>query len=348
MNSWLPYKKGAFPFLYDATEGDRQMDWLGRAMTVPRTWREWWDYMGALNAPLAWPSAAAGFKWTPPAYPDYKHGAYLHPYFHRATAADMLGRWWYRNQRMRWICRKWLWRTRTRRMSAREHGATMDLGTCEPIPEGQRVTVFDIATASVYHFHTATIHKALLKDLLYQRYAVSEPTMPKNPYTNIPWTAGQLCVILGQVQENMWRTRHRFVDCVLVKFRQAGYDIPTFQRIFGKHLTFRCAVAFFRDPTCDAWEEMYEEVFDDLVQQSATTLRSVEIRKIRNALTLRSMPAPMLENWDNLVIALWMRQNYGDCLNFVEAEDLYVEVDRMLTTTNEWFREQHAMRMRKS
>jgi hypothetical protein len=296
--------------------------------------------MAGLKKPVWVAAATGGFQWTPPPYPDYKHGqgAYLHPYFHRAVAADLLSRWWYRNQRMRWLFRKWLRRVREHRISQRQHGAAVDLGTCEPIPEGHRVTVFDVPTRSVYHFHTATIHRALLKDILYQRYAVPAPATPKNPYTNLPWSVGQLCVIMDQLQTNLWRSRHRFVDCVLVKFRQAAYDVGELYRIFGKHLTFRCAVAFFKDPTCDDWEDMYDETFMDLMLFAQTDLRNNDIRLLRIYLVHRSLPKDMLESWDNLVIAFWINENYGEWPDLATNDGIYSEVNRMAKSTLEWIK----------
>ena len=339
--AWPPYKKGAFTFLYDPINGDKNMVWLNDRLSIPRTYREWSDLVSEFRTPVwntAPHAATSGFKWKPPPYPDYKQGDYLHPYFHRDVVATLLEGWWLRNQRLRWLCRKWIHRIRIRKIAQRQHGL-VDLATCEAIPVAHRVTVFDVPSRSVYHFHTATIHRALLKDLLYQRYAVPAPTAPKNPYTNLTWTLGQMCVILDQIQGNMWRSRHRFVDCVLVKFRQAAYDVAEFQRIFSKHLMFRSAVAFFKDPTNDDWEDIYIETFDDIMSYSDVSLRNNQIRNVRNYLVHRSLPKDILDLWDNLMIAYWIHENNGESLGFSTLEELYAEAARLTMQTHVWITE---------
>lgn len=335
-------KEGQFGFVFDPTNNDPKFGWLRWTVTVPRSLCEWRDTIEALRKPL-WAAQPPNnrWSWTPPEGPPYVAGGELHPFFHRAAAAELLETWWYRNQRIRWLCRKWLARRRWRIISQRpHHGSQHDLATCEPIPERHRVTVFDVKSRSIYHFHVKTVHSTLLRDLLYQRYAVSEPQMPKNPYTNLPWTVGQLVAIVGQLQTHLWNAHHRFVDSAIFWFRRASYTIPLFVRYYGHRLTFRCARDFFLEPTNDGWEEEYEDAFNSLVGEARSHLVPPAARqRVCDYLIHRSMPPAMLATWDNLIIAFWMFANVGSWAESVTLGEVVTSARKELVVAHKWIQE---------
>jgi hypothetical protein len=267
------------------------------------------------------------------------------PWYHQKQVGECLEQWWLHNQRIRWICKKWLNAVRCRIMSRRAHGLTGDIGTCEAIPANHLVRVYDWPSRSVYHFHTYTIQKSVVAALKYQYFGISYPSVPKNPYTNLAWSYAQLIVLLEQCQTNLWLARRRYMDAALIQFVGAGYDLLEFEKRYRRVLDIECARAFFMDPTTDGWMEIYEETLTDLLD-----LMKIYGVDVKSYVMARSLPADMLSKWDEVVMAYWIFENHHRiCLK--DAEDLMDILEyaqKLVGETRRWLgREREVLRRRR-
>jgi hypothetical protein len=270
------------------------------------TFRGWMDFISALEKPLF---SISNPDIQVPVMP-YVEGTVPHPYCHRHIAAGIFRGMVLWNIRMRWICRKWIARVRARIVSRRVIGTT-DLVTMEPIPESHLVTVADYKSRSTYQFHYHTIQRIIREALLFQTYGISSPIYPKNPYTNIRWSTGQLVVLMEQIQEYVWKQRHRNVNPLLQWFREAAYNIKRFQEEHKEELHLLAANSFFKDFLSPEVQEIVEEVLVDILEE----LCLPKDGRVFQYVSKRSVPADIQKEWDTMVMCFWMYQNYRTVLH---------------------------------
>ena len=206
-----------------------------------------------------------------------------------------------------WCIRKWTQRVRQRIMDKRVVGA-VDLYTMDPIPPESLVSVYDPKHKTKYLFHTNTISRILLFGITYSAYGIASPKMPTNPYTNIPWTIGQIIVIVGQIVHNLNRN-HCTVPHYIYLFRKAMYNIPLFLYENKMLLNVDAAYAFFKKED-DAYRDViYSEIVEDLYVEHRDMLVS-GWRIARSIVLAHRLPIHLKIRWDKLVISSWILQNH--------------------------------------
>jgi len=239
-----------------------------------------------------------------------------------------------KQQRIRMLIHKCVHRMIKRMIDARPHDMC-DLYTTLPIPQGQCITVYDVIQKRKYTFHTHTAIKIIESALYYSSYGIARPLMPKNPYTNVPWTMPQMIAIVHQISYNLLR-RHAFLPHDIHALRRAGYCAQRFYKENPKSLNVRAAQSFFAQ-TDDAYRNsIYREIVSDL--HTDMNIRKGLIPYVME----RSLPASLMRKWDDIVVASFMEQNLHvftdefrtvDAINtaFLEAHDLtyqYVSANR--------------------
>jgi hypothetical protein len=229
------------------------------------------------------------------------------PVFYRPEVAKELEQLFLKNQRMRWICRKFIARVRFRIMSKRIVGET-DLYTMSAIPETHCIRVYDVKTRSVYQFHAHTMNKLILRSLQYSSYAIAAPHLPKNPYTNIKWNIAQLISITNQL---LLSGSHycRDIPYLLTLFRNSGFSIKTFFEKNVNHLQIEAAVHFFGDLDDADAKIMFLETYDDLCSYMDSHIYPLRIRRIRKVLE-DTKDKELLQKWGKVITAFWIFYNH--------------------------------------
>ena len=237
--------------------------------------------------------------------------------------------------KMKWCIQKWILRIRQRIMDKRIVGA-IDLYTMEPIPPESMVTVYDPRSKSKYLFHTNTISRAILSALTYSSFGIAYPKAPMNPYTNIPWSVGQLICIVGQIIHNLNRN-HCVIPHYIYLFRKEMYDLTLFSMVNKARLQMDATVAFFKKED-DAYRNLiYSEIVEDLYEENRDMLAS-GWRSVRSLVLLQNLPPRLKALWHNLVLSAWMWQNHRIAPLLIDDLDL-----EFLTAHGEtmvWWREQ--------
>ena len=210
----------------------------------------------------------------------------------------------------------------------------------EPIPANALVQVYDIRSRTKYQFHVRTIHQQTVENLRYQSMAISSPKAPKNPYTNLPWSLGQLIVLYDQMHPLMWMNGRQFLDPAVQSFYSSDLSLDTFRKSFGDQLDHDCARRFFHDPTSEYWDVLYGETLTDLFQ-----LISIQNRYLLRTLLMdRSLPKHFLKKWDDILCGLWCYENLGRII-FAEYHTIHDIIDNaqeMLKETMEHVLEKRA------
>ncbi len=289
--------------IYEFPEGyDPQKNWVHQYMSWTRTYKEWIELIDIMRKPL--------FGDTPQVHildlprPPYIPNTIPDAWHHRHIAADQLENCFRRTQWIRWQMRRILMALRRRIMDRRVIGEK-DVGTLESIPPRLCVTVYDWRTRSRYQFHANTIHRHISEALRYQTMAMSMPRAPKNPYTNLPWSLGQLMVLYEQMQPCLWNVGRHFLDPAVQAFYISTLDLKRFQAMYGAVLDVECARRFFRDLTSEYWELLYGETLEDMF----AFLHPENQIRLKFLLIHRNFSAELLREWDDLVIGFWCYDN---------------------------------------
>lgn len=239
----------------------------------------------------------------------------------------------YRNLRIRWILRKWIRRFCMRKADAKNTDPT-DLCTTLPIPERALVTIYDMRNRNMYRFHYQTLQTLIQNSLLFQQYGIANPLYPKNPYTNLRWSHGQLLSIQQQIGECS-AYHGRLPPPLLSNFRQAGLCLRSFTRQHRVLLHTQAAVNFFKKKHDNDVREIYHETLDDLYDEYYYIRRPLKgrnrvIELIRSGTLVKELKEP----WDALVVAFWIYTNhkilYGP---YKEYDDLLDQVKKLHDST---------------
>ncbi len=300
-NLVFPKVPGTFSFLCQPPNFDPGGNWLHRYMGFPQTFTNWLSIWKGFAEPIFPKSSSFSFQFKGPVYVP---GEIPDPFFHRKEAGSIFEAHFFESQRIRARIRV-LVRHRRKRIMDRRLIGEVDVATLERIPEHHTVRVYDWNSKAVYQFHTHTIHKQIVAALRFQSFGISMPRVPKNPYTNLPWSLPQLLVLIDQIHHNLWQARQRHMDSVVQSFRMCQLNIEIFQARVGPQLDVECARAFFREAQGEEWAVVYGETMEDFETILAVSLTPL----IRRKLLDRTLPASLLHQWDELLLGIWGYQN---------------------------------------
>ncbi len=131
----------------------------------------------------------------------------------------------YRNQRVRWIFKKWFTQFRIKRFLYLNE---TDPITMESIKQPIRFASFQ--KRKIYTFEASTFAKHLHKKLLHSDGQIPMPQYPKNPFTNEEFS---LCQIIGLVDQCR---KYGHSSWAMEAFVSARYDLVSFVTIHSKPL----------------------------------------------------------------------------------------------------------------
>jgi hypothetical protein len=222
-----------------------------------------------------------------------------------------------RHFRSQQILRRFMERCTRRKIlkaiEAREHDYC-DLFTTEPIPARSMVTVYDIKNRAKYTFHTTTAMKMIQTSLQYSSYGIANPSAPKNPYTNVPWTVAEMITIVRQIATNLLQN-HQFPPKLLQQFRHSKYNHKTFYRENRKMLNILAAETFFSQKDDAYRDSIYEEILDDQYKELALRPRCTTL------IMGTKLPTPLKKEWDNIVLALFLETNLNIFTDALKTSD---------------------------
>ncbi len=125
------------------------------------------------------------------------------------------------------------------------------------------VEVFDTASRGVYVFDAENLKKHMESALGYARWMIPEPKLPTNPFTNLPFTYGQLNVLISGMRRN------DVTSWMLEGFKSCKYNMTRFEHEFARPLRLYALKSLYRNPTSDDLvDEVRDFIEDEYEQQS--------------------------------------------------------------------------------
>ena len=150
------------------------------------------------------------------------------PFDTRIAAAAHHIFWW--NQRYRWMLKRVIGRWIKRKAAKRIIGTDSDIVTMDPIPIHDQIQIVCTASRTTYVFSGSTLLKTVISNLETQIEAIPRPRPPINPYTNLPFTYGQMIEVYHRLVLWCGQTR-RTVPAILCLYKDANFNPSLMYRI---------------------------------------------------------------------------------------------------------------------
>jgi len=209
------------------------------------------------------------------------------------------------NQKIRWQFKRlvniWLIKKAKRRII----GDDVDLVTLEKIPVKEQIRVLCLTSRSTYVYSGATLIKSFLSNLGAQVASISNMKSPKNPFTNVEFTYGQLLHICVEIGGWCYRNSKSYPPLIAL-FRDTQFKLHALQNLHSNYIQYKATKTFIMDDDISG-EFFFEnlEVMFDSYAQYLTTYGSITETEIFRY-WLENEPAHyMLKNWKQLVCDYW-------------------------------------------
>ena len=177
----------------------------------------------------------------------------------------------YENQQLRWKFKRLAYRWIAHRSRQRQVGADTDLITMEPIPQDEQLRIVSTETRTEYVFSGANLYKSVKSNIECQVGAIAEVKAPKNPYTNVPFTYGQMLEVYHQLAS--WCARKRKpIPTTLCLYRDCGFRPHTLVKLHHNFVSYKAALAYFMDD--DVRGEYFVENFENLLDTYYRSLKN--------------------------------------------------------------------------
>lgn len=241
---------------------------------------------------------------------------------------------YFKHMRIRALLQKFVQNLKLRIVKHRVIG-NIDLYTTTAIPKHAQICIHDFASKSQYMFHTQTAIRICGSALKYSNYGIPFPQTPKNPYTNIPYTYGQLVSMVQQIFTNCAYS-NSLPPINLVSFRQCNLCADTYKikNIHALNVEAAKMLLFdFHDPNSRYY---YMEVLDDAIESE--DLRAPRWNIIKPYIHDRTIPEPLLKRLDTLVLSLFLYQNHSICYNYRSYDKMLIMLEILHNEIIAWWK----------
>lgn len=258
------------------------------------------------------------------------------PLFHWKTTGELYQAEFERQMRIRFIIKKWVSRCKVRIYQKRLIGET-DLRTMEPIKPSDAIRIVSISGKCVYQFHIHTLIRMIRENLHYEQWGLAKPMMPRNPYTNLPWTQGQIMELIRQIHQ-VCTSRGAVVPSFIAKYAEANYCTVKFFKQNRLELGMEATYRFFSSPDSSGTRE---DLLDQLYDQITYVIHK---RPIFRMIRRKKLPVHLQADWDQLLQNLWIHTNYGYSPKFMWRDMIEQtgSAEALFIRTNFWYVMHHA------
>lgn len=197
--------------------------------------------------------------------------------------------WIRKEQRLRMLLRRlvqsWILKKYGKRQLNTEDPVTM----CEP---EKPIQVFDVRLKGSYVFDLQTIKKTIEEDLLYSEWMFPKPKSPKNPFTNLSFTCGQIIQLIKSIKQ------HGISSWILEAYRSANYDIDIFLMRYSIPIRLHGLKGLIRNKNSDELQEFLIEFIEESYDYHE--IQYTSYLNILKWAVLNAIDDPYMIKWINL------------------------------------------------
>jgi hypothetical protein len=151
---------------------------------------------------------------------------------------------------LRRFVQQWLYKKYRSRNLNTEDPATL----CVP---AKPICIYDSKAKGVYNFEMLTIKQQFTTDLSYSDWMFPYARQPKNPFTNLPFTEGQIIYIVNYLK--LQSMSNMFIEA----YKQYKFNIKKFQEDMYTPLRLRALEDLIKNPSSEQFLELVYEFVED-------------------------------------------------------------------------------------
>ncbi len=250
-----------------------------------------------------------------------KHGVLTDKTLATEEQAKRLQHWFAKEQKvrtaLRYLLAKWLYAKYKTRMLNTEDPCTLE-------PCKNPVYIFDAARRGMYQLEASSLKRQVEFNLGFSDWLYPEPSIPKNPLTNLEFHPGQLLRVLQGIR------RAGFGSWMLEGFTAKAFHLKRFTLDYGQPLRIHAVRELVKQPKSEQLVEFLQEFIVDMYDENEIVKPSIKV--ILQWAVEHEMDDPYMQEW----LTLWkdfsitkiqynLRDNSNDVLNkfFVKSMLLF-------------------------
>ena len=229
-------------------------------------------------------------------------------YYHQAYSLYLT------NQNLRWKLKRLFSHWLKKKCEKKHIGADSDIFTHEPIPPKHCITIQCCVSRCLYSFHANTLLKAIRSNLETQVNSIPVIKPPLNPYTNIPFTYGQLIHIYSETLK--WSANNNKVfPTTFALYREARFRPKLLERFNIVNLQYRAIVNYCRndDMDCDFFIDnlyIFLKKYKNCIVSRRSKMVFLNLHAFRKW-HIENPNHPILKQWKSFIRDFWFYEQIG-------------------------------------
>ena len=209
------------------------------------------------------------------------------------------------NQHIRWLFKRlvnsWLYK----KSQSRQIGADSDINSLDAIPEKEQIHIACITSRSIYVFSGNSLCKTIRSSLESQSGSISNVKAPKNPFTNIIFTYGQMVKVCSELGK--WcANKGKPYPAIIALYQEAKFNTIYVLNLHNNYLQYLATKTYIFNDDQNGYFflENLEVLFDSYQLYLVKFERYLDIELFRS--WLQDDPTDInLKNWRQLVCDYW-------------------------------------------
>lgn len=232
------------------------------------------------------------------------------------------------NMRTRWAFKKLCRLMLLKKCSKRQIGTDRDLISLEPIPAEEIIKLYCLKSRSKYIFSGNTVVKTLKSSLESQVSGIPYCNRPKNPFTNVAFTYGQLITLYNKILR--WCSKKgKAIPPIIACYRDVNFNILRLTKLQNNYLQYKATNSLIHEDDI-TWGFFLENlaIMLDAYTMSLLDYDIEEISIARFKLWLRFEPKnPLIKLWKQLISDYWYYEQTSVLIRDLWRSDNDIIVD---------------------
>ena len=194
----------------------------------------------------------------------------------RAQHDEQIAAVFFANQHRRWLAWK-VWYRLTQRIWRRRTQCNVDMIDMAAVSDTDAILVTDTAHHMIYRFHRRDLFNTLLSNICMSDEMLPNPRAPRNPWTNAPFTYGQLVGVCQSLLQDYARCG-KCPPVLFSAFWAAQFDVRRFASENASLLGQHAITAYFKDIS-DHNRETVADTIIQLLSEASVSCTPVGVRR---------------------------------------------------------------------
>jgi len=160
------------------------------------------------------------------------------------------------NQRARWLASVVLQRWK-QRVWKRRTQCNVDLIDMVEFKDRDAILITDTKQRQIFRFHRRDLFSNLIANICMSEEMMPYPRIPTNPWSNVPWTLGQMMSVCTQLSLD-YAQRGKCPPVLLAAFCEARFDLKRFKQDNASMLSQHAIYSYFKDLTAENMATVYD------------------------------------------------------------------------------------------